>query len=528
MQRLLSLIFIFLMSVAPAYSAGWYLDTANGLDTNAGTSWALAVKTGQKLTAISNAGTMAAGDTIYVKYGQESLADSLRFYEGGTAALPIVVTCVGDSTLGKFKFRGDKKQTWTDLHNGVWVAYVPDAPADTIKAVWFIDPTYTRYDLSWHRGIIATSPGAVNAQYEYHWKPTVDSLYIYSPLINPADYVTTAYRRWGITGMSGGNADYITVNNVEVCGYAEKNVFVGNTCEHWTFNWCEAHHNGSLTTDGRLSVYFEGAYNTWQYGYIYQAGGNGWESANSYNMLQYTWLRDCHHHCVDTKGNNTIINGIQHGNIIRWNRIWNEEISGTAVNGIYVGYLTNSAWDVKIYGNTLWNIAGNGIIVADDAAHTTGNVIIENNTIVTSAANNIYIDVGDSTIVVRSNLGVNTGGTPYNRQIYLTSFTGKTIDYNDWYTTGTGVWAASASATWDANAWESWIGNGVDTHSVRVNPVFYNAAANDYRPTAAAIASAGHKGGAMVIDAWNMKLNQWKPSTMGAYQIPYTIRYLIF
>ena len=241
---------------------------------------------------------------------------------------------------------------------------------------------------------------------------------------------------------------------------------------------------------------------------------------------------------------NNITTGIQVAITINGGNIYNNRISdikqtntgGWGCNGIY---LTSSslAAGINIYNNLIYDIAGfgyNGSAVADNGYgimigvgggyniyyNTINMATDQTNTSSITAAINISAGLPNSSIDLRNNIFVNTEtvGSHYSIYCNSTNTVFSSINYNDYYTGGTGNlgFLGGAGPMADLAAWRT--GTAQDINSVSGNPVF--SSATNLQPASASspVLGAGIPLASITGDFANNTRSITNP-TIGAYEI---------
>ncbi len=170
MKKVLFLLLIFSSLNTKIFATTYYVDAANGNDSNSGTSIAAPWKTIDKINNFS----FNAGDSILLKRG-DVWKEVLEFSSSGNAFQPIVIGSYGDGELPILTaidvYEGwDSPFNWTDEGNNLWTRVLSYNP----QRLWINGKEVLRNE------IIDSLDGT-----RYVWGYEKGKIYIYSPT-NPA------------------------------------------------------------------------------------------------------------------------------------------------------------------------------------------------------------------------------------------------------------------------------------------------------------------------------------------------------
>lgn len=300
--------------------------------------------------------------------------------------------------------------------------------------------------------------------------------YLYS-LLEPDD-VEVAARTRSIMGTWGANADYITIQNLELKNAIYHGILTNPLNDHWIIAGNTVHHNGLLDElsvprgNNRVGIsVYGGDYILVADNYIHDTGENGVQVVSSSNsIVERNIIHDAHHHGIDMKGGGGSGDG---NNVIRHNVVYTDTSKTVNVNGIVLtdnDDLQNKyvLHDVDVYGNLVYGFSeSNGIEIY---GATLSNINVYNNTVYDSREAFDILGVGGP-VTVRNNIGIGSG-----RSLYINNSNNASniIDYNLWQ----GTLQQNSTTYANLSLWRA--ATPYDDHSISTGPGFANAAAYDF------------------------------------------------
>lgn len=209
LPALLLVMFIMAMAV-PATGTTYYVDAANGNDSNSGTSPSTAWKTTSKVSGTS----FSPGDFILFKRG-EMFRGGIYLKSSGTSGSPIVYGAYGDGDkplfLGSISLNDESD--WTSLGSNLWASPGESFPSD----VGFM---LLGEECAGNVGIICKDIADVDAEKEF-WYDTINHRVVLYCIQNPAIEYPSIEIGWNtsqydhfIEGTSG--ISYIHIENLEI------------------------------------------------------------------------------------------------------------------------------------------------------------------------------------------------------------------------------------------------------------------------------------------------------------------------
>ena len=201
--------------------------------------------------------------------------------------------------------------------------------------------------------------------------------------------------------------------------------------------------------------------------------------------IEYNRIGNNYHTSIDmmnTGGGANNIHHYSHDNIIRYNYLYTDanREAGVETNGIQPqgnvltgGALGDSVYNIKIYGNVIYNIPGYAI----GGGYYSDSILVYNNTII-NCTKGIWIGATSNRWYVYNNI-VKLSGFNYNLLVDRNSgFNNHKINYNLYYIDGT-FYAnfirngGTFVSYYGANALTNWrSATGYDANSIMVSPTF--------------------------------------------------------
>ena len=499
------LILCLLLIPATLFAATYYVAN-DGLDSNNGTSsttpWQTIAKVNGKTFSHGDAILFKCGGTwreelIIKNSGTSDTGGRITFGAYGTGNKPVI--CGSNAVTG----------TWTQYSTNIWQAtFVWVNPHD--PDVDFPAPDVVFFNGT--HGVKKSSLAALGTdQIVNSWFWQSDNiLYAYS-LTAPTD-VEVGERMRCIYGAWNANADYITIQDLELKYSLYQLIHIDPTDDNWVIKNVTAHHNGRLddiedggTGNNRVGFHINDSDNNLITGCtIYETGENAIQIVGgANNIVEHCTIYNPHHHCIDMKGNyyDSTSTKACVNNIIRYNKVYATDGFTAPINGIYLGPSnyqcpTGTAYqpltNTLIYNNTVYGITDNGILIDDSPQNT----YIFNN-VVANGVGTAYAIEGSDLVTLKNNIGIRSSTSSWNVLLQITDSTGKTLDNNCWYspvtaniiqvdcplgdTTGDHDYTNNPSIPPANRNWAAYKSlTGFDSHSIIADPLVADLANHDY------------------------------------------------
>jgi hypothetical protein len=541
---LFAILIIFVM-FSPSLAATYYVDVTNGNDSNPGVSESTPWETINKV----NTSSFNGDDQILFKRG-EVWREQLNVPSSGTYGHLI--------KFGAYGTGNDPVFSGADLVSTPWSGY------STTGAVW-TSPLTNKPDMVWFdevHGNIKNSIGALVADKDFYHES--GNLYVYSSSDPTTRDIEISSRSYGI---STNDKDYLHFENLGLTGTKEWGAGIAiNGSQYVTVDNCRLYNNfyvgvkGLGANYGRLTL----SNNT-----IYDNGGSGitlWDGWGGYidvgyNTITANTVYDNGWRDVESYG----IHGTFSNSTISKNTIYNQSL-GAVSHAIYCHgiYTSSGAGSGTVIDNntTYGNTHGSGIKL-------TGNGIVRYNLsygnyragiqVGTNGANNVTYDVyynicygnqyglaqldknsGNINLHIYHNSfynNTNTSESAGTREIMIgDNLTSLVVKNNILSGTSEKAFAGAVQSamTWDHNlishaniyydsrvlSWAQWQAFGFDANGINSNPLFTNAAENNFHLLSTSPAS---KTGADVGLTLDYEGNPVKnPPNIGAYDNQYS------
>ncbi|MFA5047421.1 MAG: right-handed parallel beta-helix repeat-containing protein [Patescibacteria group bacterium] len=535
-------------TVSMATAQTYFIDTENGSDSNTGTSEATAWRTIDKINQIRP----GAGSTILFHRGQiwrDTLminSDSwtgAKGLKGGNASEPVIIGAYG--TGDKPIISGSDPLTgWIDAGTAnIWkVNYAWVDPQTTWQ--YHYDNARPEPDLVFYnneRGNMKDSIANMTASGDWYYSSTTNehALYVYSVGAPANVEISTRYRN--VYGVWGGEANYVTIKDLELKNADKNSIYIGPENNNWTVQNITSHHNGHVYYNDPYDNYpnretyadNNGINISGSNGHlitgntIYEAGGNNINLFSSSNcIIEKNTSYNSNHHAIDMKGGTVTLPTYIGDNIIRYNKVYltpakiaEERALGRQTNGIYlldmppnVANLRN----VKVYGNIIYDIA-NSIGLGIDGADL-NNIEIYNNTI-SGCRNSLGLNNIIGTAKIKNNLLTSDSPNSIFSLGATTTYTiaqltaGKEVDHNIY---------SSAPNRWGNYAFQQY---GWDTSSTVGNANLSNLTNKDFHLTASSLLAINKGVGVGLTTDFDgtSPYPQGSAPDIGAYEYPQTV-----
>lgn len=453
----------------PLIAETYHVDSATGDDSAAGS-----VSAPWKTIGKVNESILKPGDRVLFRRGC-IWRETLIVRRSGSSNKPVVFGAYGDGRAPVIN-GADAVATWAPLAENVWKAdarWTPAKFAAEPELVFFegfrghrksrAEELRKRLDWCWRDGVLCVwGDKEPNSAY-------------------PNGGIELAARDYGIWGPCNANADFITIEDIEVRQANHKNLHVESTCDRWSVRRVCSHHNGALGGNDKNGINIAcGSGHVISECIAYESAGN------NINLVQCTdcvvencTSYDAHHHCIDIKGGFT--GGTASDNTVRRNSVRLTPGIGSmeAISGIFAGLGDNmKLTNTRICHNIVRDMTGNGIHVDRYAAET----CIYNNVVVNSGKFNLYLHT-EFPASVKNNIGVSPAGA-----MMLGVVSGihqKDIDHNCWFFAAGRLFAESSPDAAEYSLFATWqdyrAATGYDTHSIAEDPLFEDPAGGGFR-----------------------------------------------
>lgn len=211
LSRRYLILFLFIYSIFPVFSATYYVSSSQGNDSNSGMS----PQTPWKKISKVNAVNFVPGDTILFRRGDVwKDGTALFFTESGTVANPIVVSAYGTGNKPLFSDIRPLKDwnvftNWTAVSNNIWKMKYPDTP----NRLWLNNNEVLT-------SVILKDVGTKNSQGTFEWwyyNKSDSSLYLYS-IGNPATKFMSIEGNNPAVILALYNCSHLIINGLDLRG----------------------------------------------------------------------------------------------------------------------------------------------------------------------------------------------------------------------------------------------------------------------------------------------------------------------
>ncbi|MFA6410043.1 MAG: right-handed parallel beta-helix repeat-containing protein [Candidatus Buchananbacteria bacterium] len=503
--------FILYAGVVSASAKTYYVDATGGNDTNNGTSPATAWKTIGKVNQYAFDWTKStklnAGDSVLFKRGQvwsETLM--IEKISGTSESARITFGAYGDSSLPKPIITGsDPVLGWTiyDSSKHLWQAsMVWVNPKDR----WEWDDDFAEPQMIFvngTRGTKKTSIGELTAQGDWYFANNV--LYLYSA--NQPTDVQNSTRTRCIYGTWNANADYITLENLELKNATRHTLSIYPLNDYWVVRNLTIHHGGMYdpagqdTYDGQGISIGGGNNHLITNSVIYESGGNNIQIVDSSNtIVEHNISYNPHHHGIDIKGgDNNPKNNIIRDNLVYQTTDFTEDINGIVAitydnDVVGGGMLAQNLSNTIISHNVIYGIKDVGILLYGTTLSEIG---IYNNTIFDCTVA-IDLESTGGKVYVKNNIAIRPDYSSWHVILSVQNSTDKYIDYNNWYSASSAyiiqVDGYGNDFTNQASSWNTYINKkfksnqNFDQHSIISDPKLINISTRNFHLAANSLA----------------------------------------
>jgi hypothetical protein len=428
----------------------YYVDSANGLDSNPGT-FAKPWKTVAKV----NSTKLAPGQSVGFARGgvwRETLTPG----QSGIAGSPITFGAYGSGALPIINASDIVSTFVADPTANVWDAPVAVQP----HAVWIDGASL---------GVPVTSKAALT---NHKWFWSSRTLYVYGPTNPSSGHIVEAARRDQAIFVN--QANYITLNSLEATNANNESIYLRN-CTNASLQSVKAHDS----VNQAIIIWIGGGSHTISNSELYNTGLNGSFGTGSGiqinnttkpSLMEYTYI----HNIGPFAGDHAVYDE-SGGNTYRYNHFKTPLGVGMKID----------ASNTTVAYNIFDTIPSGGILI--DAM---SNVRVYNNTFYQCGTMSPYAAIwfnGDglqSGVDIRNNIAYVASG--YALGFLVTPYSaGWASDYNDVLVSFWGTWKGLTnlrSSTWQSTT-------GLDRHTLNSDPLFTNAGAGDFtlKPGSSAI-----------------------------------------
>jgi len=320
-------------------------------------------------------------------------------------------------------------------------------------------------------GTLVANSAAVNSQDEWFWTTAGDdTLFIFTTTAADTSNIEAGQRNYGIVN----GKDYITIDGLEI-KYTNSDGIIASDADgsYMTVQNCTIHDIGDFVNESGNGVRCYASNSTISDNTIYECGSHCiYIVNNTYDntgcLIESNTVYDSYHNNIDLScgGAGTVFGD----HIVRYNQSYTRSNIGHDVGGIYVKGKddTTMANNINVYYNVIKNTTLHNIQIGGD----TDSIYVYNNTCggtVDANTANIYLS-SDSLVIVKNNIGIDAV-TWSTRDVYDAG----TWDYNCWYNAP----LIGRIESTDKN-WVQWQAAGHDANGMESDPLFTDAAGNDF------------------------------------------------
>lgn len=493
----------------PVPTITYYVDSALGSDSNDGLSASRPWRTIAKVNATS----LTPGTTVLFKRGG-FWRDQLNVTHSGTPAAPITFGAYGEGDAPVFCC-SDRVTDWAihDAAKRVW-----KAPYAWVSPTL---PSFASVDVVYFWGEVGKKKSSIDQLVaEWDWYYADGTLYVYAASA-PA-HVEVGKRNYGVLAPDNAGVRHIVLQDISIKNANYKSIMVGIGNDNWTIKNITAHRNGRREdiedggrSNDRSTIAIRGCSNMLITGCtVYLSGSSGVQiTGGSNNIVEHCTIYDTQNSGIHLKASSLRTTD---GNVIRYNTIYQRPQTANGMNGIVVSDDgINALRDTSVYGNVLYNISENGVFMYGPKNE---GLTVFNNTAYNCHRSYVMNNV-QSAATVMNNIGMNTrGGWHPIFSLDSTPSHNKTVNHNLWLKTGTNASVTQNGFTTyqTLTAWNA--ATGLDAESRQADPLFINAAANDFRLQSASPAIDAGVDMGITTDISGTPIPQGLEPDMGAYE----------